>query len=776
MNIVISPGCHRSRSRCFGVTLGLTLVLGSCAAPETAISPVASTAATATTATTVATTAASEPPSANALAVLKYVDPFIATGGHGHAFPGAVVPFGMVQLSPDNPSQGWDWTSGYHYSDNVLIGFSHTHLSGTGVGDLLDILLMPLQGDYAQQQKNEHKRPFALYEHADEQASPGFYQLNLPGLGVKAELSATERVGVHRYSYSNSEKAKLLLDLGYAQNYDKSVVTLLKVEDAYTISGYRISTGWAKYQPLYFVATFNQPFAAQLYQDGKAVKGQLLQTEKGQAVLDFGALPGQSLVGKVALSYVSIDGAKANLAAEVPHFSFDRVKAEAAQRWATQLGRFQVNDPDETAKTKFYTALYHSYLAPQLFSDVDGRYFGADGAVHQPMVDGNQQQIPRYTLFSLWDTFRALHPLLTITDPSRVDPMMHSLLGFYDESGLLPTWDLMSNETDVMIGYHAVPVLADAYLKGLTTASAGRILQAAKASTQQSRFGIDLFGKYGYVPSDLDVEAVSKTLEYAFDDYAISKIAEAAGQQADADYFAKRALSYQQLFDASTGFFRGKTSNGAWVSPFNPIYVAHRTTDYTEANAWQYTFFVPHDVPGLMALYGGEAKFTEKLDTLFSMSSKMEGEVSPDITGLIGQYAHGNEPVHHVPYLYAFTGKKWQGEARIKQIRDSMYRAEPNGLAGNDDLGQMSAWYVFSALGFYPLNPVGGEFVLGTPQFSAVTLKLDHGKLLQITAEPAAPGEYVTAVSWNGQRIVGQVLNYQQLMQGGTLHFEFGPI
>lgn len=766
MNTFIFPGCSYSRSRCFGLTLALTVVLGSCAAPETPL------AASSRIASTPDSTAASPA----AIEVLKYVDPFIATGGHGHTFPGAVVPFGMVQLSPDNPSKGWDWTSGYHHSDNVLIGFSHTHLSGTGVGDLLDILLMPLQGDYEQQQKNEHKRPFALYDHADEQASPGFYQLNLPKLGLKAELSASERVGVHRYSYSNSEKAKLLLDLGYAQNYDKPVVTFLKVEDAYTISGYRISTGWAKYQPLYFVATFNQPFAAQLYQDGKAVKGQLLQTEKGQAVLDFGALPGQSLVGKVALSYVSIDGAKANLAAEVPHFSFDRVRAEAAERWAAQLGRFQVTDPDEVAKTKFYTALYHSYLAPQLFSDVDGRYFGADGAVHQPMLDGNQQHIPRYTLFSLWDTFRALHPLLTITDPSRVDPMMHSLLGFYDETGLLPTWDLMSNETDVMIGYHAVPVLADAYLKGLTTASAWRILQAAKASATQQRFGIDLFGKYGYVPSDLDVEAVSKTLEYAFDDYAISKIAQAAGQQADADYYAKRALSYQQLFDQNTGFFRGKTSQGEWVSPFNPIYVAHRTTDYTEANAWQYTFFVPHDVPGLMNLYGGETKFTEKLDTLFSMSSAMEGDVSPDITGLIGQYAHGNEPVHHVPYLYAFTAKKWQGEARIKQIRDTMYRAEPDGLAGNDDLGQMSAWYVFSALGFYPLNPVGGDFVLGTPQFSAVTLKLDNGKSLQITAQSPAPDEYVSAVYWNGERLPGQVLNYQQLMQGGTLHFEFGPI
>lgn len=709
--------------------------------------------------------------------VLRYVDPFIATGGHGHTFPGAVVPFGMVQLSPDNKSKGWDWTSGYHYSDSELLGFSHTHLSGTGVGDLLDILVLPFHGDYAATLKSPAGRPVATYSHADEKASPGYYALNLPAQGISAELTATERVGVHRYQFSQAKDAQLLIDLGYAQNYDKAVMGFIRQVDAHTLVGYRFSTGWAKLQPLYFVARFNQPFQAQLYQDGVAVKGTLLQTEKAAAVLNFADLRQKPLEVAVALSYVSIDGAKKNLAAELPVLDFAAAKQQAAAKWQAQLGRFQVDaatDPQgDTNKTKFYTALYHSYLAPQLFSDVDGRYFGADGAVHQVDQAVHQQnpQMPRYTLFSLWDTFRGLHPLLTITDPGRVDGMMHSLYGFYQEQGLLPTWDLMSNETDVMIGYHAVPVLADAYFKGLTTLSAKQLLDASLASARQSRFGIDLFGKYGYVPSDLDVEAVSKTLEYAFDDHAIARLAEAAGDAKTAAEFTQRAAAWQQLFDKSSGFMRGKKANGEWVSPFNPIYVAHRTTDYTEANAWQYSFFVPHQVDAMIKRYGGDQAFVARLDQMFDMSSHMEGDVSPDITGLIGQYAHGNEPVHHVPYLYALAGAPAKGEARIRFIRDTMYHAKPDGLAGNDDLGQMSAWYVLSSLGFYPVNPVDSGYVRGTPQFQSVTLQLDNGKELRILAR----GDRLKPVkrwSLNGVELPISV-DYRQLMQGGDLVFEF---
>jgi predicted alpha-1,2-mannosidase len=700
--------------------------------------------------------------------VLEYVDPLIGTGGHGHTFPGALVPFGMVQLSPDNPSKGWDWTSGYHYSDDTLLGFSHTHLSGTGVGDMLDILVMPFRGDYLQRQKDEKGRIFTSYSHTDEVAEAGYYALTLPEEQVKAELTATTRTGVHRYSFSGQQDAQLLLDLGYAQNYDKALMTLIRVEDEKTISGYRVSGGWAKYQPLYFVARFDQRFSHQLYQQGEPVEGVHLQAQQGQVVLNFGQPDGEKVVeAKVALSYVSIDSARDNLQAEVDNLDFEGARARAKQAWQQQLARFQVEDDNNEAKTKFYTALYHSFIAPQVFHDVDGGYFGADGSAHSDPGYG------RYTLFSLWDTFRALHPLLTITNPERVDHMVHSMLGFYDEVGLLPSWELMGNETDVMIGYHAVPVIVDAYLKGLTTVDPERLFAAVKTSAMQNRFGIDLYREYGYIPSELEVEAVSKTLEYAFDDWAIAQLARALGKEDEYAYFMRRSQSYRTLFDASTGFMRGKDKEGDWVTPFNPVYVEHRNTDYTEANAWQYTFFVPHEVEGLIELFGSEQNFIAKLDELFTTSSEMEGDVSPDISGLIGQYAHGNEPVHHVAYLYAFTDQKWKGEARIKEIRDTMYLAQPDGLAGNDDVGQMSAWYVFSALGFYPVNPVGGEYVLGTPQFDQVKIQLDNGNALRVRKENDRGDNYVDKVYLNGRPLDNKTISHGQLLKGGELLFRF---
>ena len=700
---------------------------------------------------------------------LGYVDPFIGTGGHGHTFPGAVVPFGMVQLSPDNPSKGWDWTSGYNYSDNQLLGFSHTHLSGTGVGDLLDVLVMPFRGEYNQRADNDLGRIVSEYSHENESASPGFYQVSLPDEQVEAELTATERSGVHRYTFSGHDDAKVLIDLGYAQNFDKSVATFMRVLDDHTLVGYRISTGWSDFQPTYFIAQFNQPFSYQFYREGEPQAGPFINTEKSEVVLNFGDIANQPLVAKVALSYVSIDGAKQNLAAEVPHFDFDNIKQKAQQLWAVQLAKFKVTDNDEQAKRKFYTALYHSFLAPQTFNDIDGSYFGADGSAH------NSQEFKRYSLFSLWDTFRALHPLLTISNGERVNDMVSSMMAFYDETGLLPSWDLMANETDVMIGYHAVPVIVDAYFKGLTKVAPEQLFQALKASAMQERFGIDLFAKYGYVPSDLEVEAVSKTLEYAFDDWAIARLAKALNKEKDYQYFSQRAQSFKTLFDKQTGFMRGKTKTGDWVQNFSPTHVDHRTTDYTEANAWQYTWFVPHDVNGLMALFGGEAPFLEKLDTLFSTDSFMEGDVSPDISGLIGQYAHGNEPVHHVPYMYSLTSQKWKGEQRIKEIRDTMYRDDPDGLSGNDDVGQMSAWYVFSALVFYPLNPADGQYVLGTPQFEQVDIQLPKNKTF--TVKSVLSGEtsdgYVKQATLNGKPVNMNTISHNDVMQGGELVFTF---
>lgn len=697
-------------------------------------------------------------------AVVDYVDPFIGTGGHGHTFPGALVPFGMVQLSPDNPSKGWDWTSGYHYSDDTLVGFSHTHLSGTGVGDLLDILFMPFNGDYSERDKDEKGRIFTHYSHDNEAASPGYYQLYLPDEKVNVELTATRRGGMHKYDFEEKSERQLLIDLAYAQNYDKPVVSFMRVVDENTVVGYRLSTGWARNQPVYFKAVFNQPFNYQFYDDQKAVDGHNIQAEKTQLVLNFNVNTSLPVEAKVALSYVSIEGAEANFAAELANRTFDNIRGAAELAWANQLSKFEVKDSNVKNKTKFYTALYHSFVAPQTFNDVNGDYFGADGATH------NDTTFERNSLFSLWDTFRAQQPLITLSNPERVDDIVKSLLAFYDETGLLPSWDLMSNETDVMIGYHAVPVLVDAYLKGLTTADPSHIYQAIKTSAMQDKFGIDLYRQYGYIPSELELEAVSKTLEYAYDDWAIAQMAKALGKQSDYTMFSERANSYRTLFDQSTGFMRGRDADGNWVTPFNPTYVEHRKTDYTEANAWQYTFFVPHDVDGLKAIFGGESQFVAKLDELFSTSSELQGDVSPDISGLIGQYAHGNEPVHHVAYLYAFTDSKHSGEDRIREIRDTMYLAQPDGLAGNDDLGQMSAWYAFSAIGFYPMNPVGGEFVLGTPEFEEVSLSFGEQPFV-VKRNTNEGTEYVKEVRLNGQLLETPIITYAQLVQGGELEF-----
>ena len=712
--------------------------------------------------------------------VLGYVDPFIGTGGHGHTFPGATMPFGMVQLSPDNPSKGWDWTSGYHYSDNVILGFSHTHLSGTGVGDLLDILVTPFRGSYPQDvggkeqgitgdyTKNDALL-FDTYSHDNELASPGYYAVTLDKARVRAEMTATARVGVHRYTFDGDGPAQLLFNLGYAQNYDDAVDTFMEVKDANTLVGYRYSTGWAKHQPVYFVAKFSQPFTHQFCQDRQCVQpgaDNKVNAKRSEAVLSFSDAS-QPLVVKVGLSYASIDGAGKNIELETEGFDFDKVHMNAIAAWQDKLGKFEVSGGSEVDKTKFYTALYHSYIAPHLFEDANQEYYGADGNTHKA------EDFERYTLFSLWDTFRTLHPMLTITEPALVDDLTRSMMAFYDEEGLLPSWDLMSNETDVMIGYHAVPVLVDAYFKGLTNIDPEKLFEAVKKSAMQDRFGIDLFKKHGYIPSELEHEAVSKVLEYAYDDWAIARLAKSLNKQQEYEYFNQRAQAYKTLFDKETGFMRGKDIDGNWVTPFDPTYVEHRTSDYTEANAWQYTWFVPHDVEGLIALFGGEQPFVSKLDELFVTSSNMTGDVSPDISGLIGQYAHGNEPCHHIPYLYAFTSQKWKGEARIKEIREVMYRDQPDGLAGNDDVGQMSAWFVMSSMGFYPVNPADGNYVFGTPLFEQMTITLDSGKTINIKVEGDING-FVQDIRFNDKPVENHQISHDKLIEGGELVFKMG--
>ena len=704
---------------------------------------------------------------------LQWVDPIIGTGGHGHTFPGAVVPFGMVQLSPDNPSKGWDWTSGYHYSDDTLLGFSHTHLSGTGVGDLLDILVTPYRGELSERERTKKGWIYTKYSHDDEVASAGYYAVDLPDEKVKAELTATKRVGVHRYTFAGNEAAKLFFNLDYAQNYDETVVSFLKVESSTRIVGYRVSTGWAKYQPIYFVAEFDRPFEHQLFvrqesdwkkgpADGDHVHGKFVE-----ASLDFGSLEGKPLTVRVALSYTGIEGARKNLAEETPVPDFDLVREEAENAWREELSKVNVKGGAEDQKKTFYTALYHTFLAPHVFGDVDGRFLGGDGAAHEA------KDYNRYTLFSLWDTFRAQHPLLTILAPERVDDMTHSMMGFYKETGLLPSWEFIANETDVMIGYHATPVLVDAYLKGLTSVDGEEILEAAITSATQNSFGIDHYREYGYVPSELEVESVSKTLEYAFDDWAISVLAEKLSKNAIAKEYRERALAYRHLYDETTGFMRGKKADGEWVTPFEPARVEHRTNDYTEANAWQYTWFVPHNVEDLVSLMGGEESFVAKLDELFETAQQMEGdEISADISGLIGQYVHGNEPCHHIPYLYALAGEPEKGVERIRQIMNTMYKATPGGLPGNDDVGQMSAWYVMSAMGFYPVNPVGGDYILGAPLFDEMSVEVGSGKTLNIKRIGPANGK-PKEVRINGRPLDGVVVTHDEIKKGGALEFYF---
>lgn len=695
----------------------------------------------------------------------NYVNPFIGTGGHGHTFPGATVPFGMVQLSPDNPSKGWDWTSGYNYADSVLLGFSHTHLSGTGVGDLYDILVMPFTGSFPESTLNEHHRVYDIYYHKDEFASPGYYKTYLTKNKITAELTATDRCGLQRYKYNKAENAKVLLDLGYAQNFDAPVETHIKIINDKKICGYRKSRGWTANQHVYFVMEFSAPFTYRLFADSVFTAGNEVNARKTVAEFSFNS---QNVMVKTGISSASIDGAEKNLIKEIPGWNFEQVKAEAEKKWNDILGRIQVTDNNERNKKIFYTALYHSYIAPNLFTDENNEYFGADGKVHK--TDGHKH----YTLFSLWDTFRALHPLLTITKPEIVDDLVKSLMDFYNESGLLPTWDLWSHDTNVMIGYHAVPVMVDAYLKKLTTVPPAKLYEAVKKSAMQDNFGIKLLRDYKYIPSELELEAVSKVLEYSFDDWCIAQMADKLGDKKDAKYFAERANYYKNIFDKKTGFMRGKDKNGKWVEKFNPFFVEHRNTDYTEANAWQYTFHVLQDEKGLINLFGSEKRFVEKLDSLFTVKSQLEGSnLSPDISGLIGQYAHGNEPCHHVPYLYSFTKQSWKAQEKVAEIRKIMYGDDEHGLVGNDDCGQMSAWYVFSALGFYPVNPADGKYWFGTPLFAETTINASNGKVFKVVAKNVSEeNKYIKKILLNGKELKKNYILHNEIMKGGEIIFE----
>lgn len=699
------------------------------------------------------------------VSVGRWVDPFIGTGGHGHTYPGATVPFGMVQVGPDNGRSGWDWSSGYHWSDSVLTGFSHTHLSGTGIGDMLDVLVMPVAGavDLAMERGPDGTRPYAdRLDHDEEEATPGYYAVTLQRSRTRVELTATPRVGLHRILYPEGAEPGLVVDLGFAENWDEPThVELVQIADTLFL-GRRYSKGWAVDQRVHFALATSRPVLAITWAG---------EDPRTRAHLAFEPLGGEPLLVKVALSYVDESGALSNLEAEAPGWDFDGVRARAGFAWESELSKVSVSGGTDDDRTIFYTALYRTRLAPVLFQDVDRRYRAADGRIREA------QGFTNHSIFSLWDTFRAAHPLNTLLDPERVHDLVASMVAFRRETGLLPVWSLVANETNTMTGNHAVPVVVDAVLKGLTRVPAREALAAVVASQSSDLRDLDDYRAHGWIPSELGVESVTKTLEYAYDDAAVARLADHVGARSTAAAFRSRSQAWLNVYDPDTGFMRGRLADGSWVEPFDPLLSDHRqNTDYTEGNAWQHSWFVPHDAGALVGAMGGEEAFVRRLDQLFEQDTVVRGEnASPDISGLIGQYAHGNEPSHHIAYLYSWAGHPERTGERVRQILDTQYRAAPDGLAGNEDCGQMSAWYVFSALGFYPADPASGVYVLGVPRFDTAVLRVHSGTFVVRALREGPEDRYVRAVRLNGRPWPLTYVRHADVAAGGELVFEMGP-
>ncbi|WP_020529683.1 GH92 family glycosyl hydrolase [Flexithrix dorotheae] len=702
----------------------------------------------------------------------SYVDPFIGTAYHGHTFPGAAVPFGMIQLSPDNGTNGWDWCSGYHYSDSIIVGFSHTHLSGTGIGDLADILFMPTRNQVDLTKKISSREDYdfkGFYTHEKESASPGYYSVEFEDSEIKVELTTSSRVGLHRYSFPEKEGNKVVLDLGFAINWDAPLETYIKVENDSTITGYRRSKGWANDQRVYFAAQFSSLFQSYQLSDGlKLEEGAKAVGLKANGIFNFNT---NQVLLKVGISSASVEGALKGIESDLPHWDFERTKTEAAELWEKELEGIQVQTSDENLKRIFYTAFYHTKLAPALFSDALGNYKGADGNIH------SADNYKKYTIFSLWDTFRAANPLYTLVQQDKVNDFIHSMMAHYREYGLLPVWELTGNETNTMTGYHAIPVIADAILKGFDEFDAEEAYEAMKKSSMQDIRGVKFYKEYHYIPSELEEESVTKTLEYAYDDWCIAQVARHLGKTEDYKYYMKRSSNYKNVFDKETGFMRGKSKDGIWVTPFDPKKSSHRVnTDYTEGNAWQHSWFVPHDIAGLIELHGGQEKFIEKLDQLFVENSEITGDnISADISGLIGQYAHGNEPSHHIAYMYNYAGVPWKTQEIIRKILETMYTDQPDGLCGNEDCGQMSAWYVFSAMGLYPVNPAEGIYVIGSPMFEESKIPVGDGKTFIITAENVSKtNKYIQSATLNGKSLDVSYITHKTMMDGGNLVLKMG--
>lgn len=693
----------------------------------------------------------------------SFVDPFLGTGGHGHVYPGATIPFGMVQLSPDNGEEGWDWCSGYHYSSNTIAGFSHTHLSGTGIGDWCDISILPMT-DTSTIRKDKSKFPFS---HKNESAKPGYYQVQLDNK-IKCELTANKRTGFHRYSYPTNI-GWLLLDMGFQINWDKTTSGSLKILNDSTIIGYRYSTGWAKGQKVYFAARFNHGFQSVTFVNDSVRNGNKAIGNKLKAAVKF--TTASPLEVRVSISSVSEENALLELNVSNAA-TFDATAKSAESLWEKELQKIKINTNDKALATKFYTSLYRTCLAPVVHSDASGAYQTHDN-LQKKFIKGKE----KYTVFSQWDVFRALNPLFTITQTDRLPDMINSMLQLYEDNGLLPVWDLSTWEANTMTGYHSIPIIADAILKDIKGFDYNLAYEAMKKSAYQKIRGTPAYIQYGYVPQDKHGWSVTMTLEYAFDDWCIAQVAKKLNQISDYNLFMQRAQSYKVLFDSSTGFMRAKDSNGKFIEPFDPLLSEHGFDgQYIEGTAWQHSFFVPHDVEGLAKLYGGKENLVKKLDDLFMAPSELHGEnTSADVSGLIGQYAHGNEPSHHIIYMYTALGHPQKTAKWVKVVTDSMYKTGPDGLTGNDDCGQMSAWYIWSALGMYPMNPSAGQYVFGLPLIKNASITLPNKKILTIqTIENKSTKlseKYVSSVYLNNRKLTNGFITHQEILEGGILKF-----
>lgn len=711
----------------------------------------------------------------------KFVNLAIGTGGHGHTYPGATVPFGMVQLSPDTFNDEWDWCSGYHYSDTSIMGFSHTHLSGTGCGDLLDFLLMPGTGPVklnpgTREHPEEGYR--SRFSHNDEVSQPGYYSVVLKDSNVKAELSATERAGIHRYTFPEGDSSHFILDLSHAYGIkpDPILWSELEIVGKDTIVGGHGVAAWAHGRQVFFTMKFSRPFdSVEVFSEGNKVEPNgKIKGKSLKCVVHYKTGVDEKILVKTGISGVSAEGSGKNLSGEIPAWDFEKIRKNAHDAWQHELSKIRIETDNSKHKEIFYTALYHVMVAPTLFDDIDGQYQGMDG---KPHILGHGEH--NYTAFSLWDTYRGAHPLYTLFQPERVPNFVNCLIRMAAESPAgMPVWPLYAKETGTMTGYHSASVIAEACVKGFKGIDFNKAYPLMRKRAMDDNYrGLGYYRKLGFIPCDQEEESVSKTLEYVYNDWAVAHVARAVGQTQDADLLLKRSKNYANVFDQKMAFMRPKLENGDWADPFDPLAMGHskKWRDFTESNSWQTTFGIQHDPKGYIALFGGKEDFVKKLDLLFNQSSQLPADAPPDIDGLVGQYAHGNEPSHHIAYLYSYAGVPYKTQERVRSLVETMYHDDPNGMPGNEDCGQMSAWYILSALGFYSVDPVSGNYVFGSPFFDRATVRLAGGKELVLETKRSSPDDkYIQSITFNGKEYKKSWFNHADIKNGGKFVFTMG--